>query len=71
MKTPRIKLEVGKTYKNRNGEQVKIISGGFTTIAGVNSPTRYYDEKSRAYTASGKSVYSREKYDFDLVKEVN
>lgn len=62
MKT--LKLEVGKTYRNRNGEEVKIVRMG--------NKGWYYWEGSNGewYYEGGKWSYISEKHPEDLIEEV-
>ena len=53
-----LKLEVGKTYVNRRGEEVKIV--------GVSQ--EFYDELNRLYDTDGTGMTEIE--DYDLIKEV-
>ena len=58
-----LKLEVGKTYLNRQGEEVKIIRSadyGYHTI--------FFDENEEYYYESGNHCGLSE--DYDLIKEV-
>jgi len=57
------KLEVGKFYRNRDGEVLKISS------AGDHNPYAYKDSRNRTYTRSG-SYRTNGHSAFDLIEEV-
>ena len=61
MKT--LKLEVGKTYRSRNGEEVKIVRKIDSIWAFVGDNEESYNEQGRYYSANWSSPY-------DLIEEV-
>jgi len=58
-----LKLEVGKTYRNRNGEEVKIVRKIDSIWAFVGDNEESYNEQGRYYSANWSSPY-------DLIEEV-
>ena len=61
MKT--LKLQVGKTYRNRKGEEVKIIGTNDSMWPFVSDNGESYNEQGRYYSANSDSPY-------DLIEEV-
>ena len=61
MKT--LKLQVGKTYRNRKGEEVKIVRKIDSIWAFVGNNEESYNEQGRYYSANWSSPY-------DLIEEV-
>ena len=59
----KIKLEVGKTYRNRKGEVVKIIETNDSIWPFVGDNEESYNEQGRYYSANWSSPY-------DLIEEV-
>jgi hypothetical protein len=60
MKT--LKLEVGKTYRNRKGEEVKIVRTNESIWPFVGDNEDSYDEQGRFYSVNWESPY-------DLIEE--
>ena len=58
-----LKLEVGKTYRNRKGEEVKIVRKIDSIWAFVGDNEESYNEQGRNYSANWSSPY-------DLIEEV-
>ena len=60
----KIKLEVGKTYRNREGEKVKIVRKD----DGVAYP--YTGDDDEWYAENGQWSYDSEEDPYDLIEEV-
>lgn len=62
MKQKQLRLEVGKTYRNRKGEEVKIVRTNESIWPFVGDNEDSYDEQGRFYSAKWDSPY-------DLIEE--
>jgi len=60
----KIKLEVGKTYRNRRGEEVTIVE---KIRDGIDS---YKGDNGHLYTESGRFLFYAEESLLDLINEV-
>jgi hypothetical protein len=62
----RLKLEVGKTYRNRRGEKVTIVK----KYDWDRYPHRYLGDDNEWYAENGKFDYYFEDTPIDLIEEV-
>lgn len=68
-----MKIEVGKIYRSRNGQRVRVVdtSGhGSHPIAGWSTSCSDNSERLNSYTADGRFYLSDETCPLDIVEEI-